>query len=91
MGGIKWTIKDGIVYDAKQLLADVRGMVDRQKQDVQDENPGDETADPLSPIGQDETGAPTAGDCLPGEKKGDRDKRLPKAGGDQVTAGTVDR
>ena len=31
VGGIKWTIKDGIVYDAKQLLADVREMVARQK------------------------------------------------------------
>ena len=31
IGGIKYTIKDGIVYDAKQLLADVAGMVDRQK------------------------------------------------------------
>ena len=27
VGGIKYTIKDGIVYDAKQLLADVRAMV----------------------------------------------------------------
>ncbi|MFV1988209.1 MAG: amidohydrolase family protein [Gemmatimonadota bacterium] len=27
VGGIKYTIKDGIVYDAKQLLADVREMV----------------------------------------------------------------
>jgi hypothetical protein len=26
-GGVKYTIKDGIVYDAKQLLADVRKMV----------------------------------------------------------------
>jgi imidazolonepropionase-like amidohydrolase len=32
VGGIKWTIKDGIVYDAKKLLADVAGMVTRQKQ-----------------------------------------------------------
>lgn len=31
VGGIKWTIKDGIVYDAKQLLADVREMVRKQK------------------------------------------------------------
>jgi imidazolonepropionase-like amidohydrolase len=31
VGGIKWTIKDGIVYDAKQLLADVREMVRQQK------------------------------------------------------------
>ena len=27
VGGIKYTIKDGIVYDAKQLLEDVREMV----------------------------------------------------------------
>ena len=27
VGGVKWTIKDGIVYDAKQLLADVAAMV----------------------------------------------------------------
>ena len=31
VGGIKYTIKDGIVYDAKQLLADVREMVRRSK------------------------------------------------------------
>lgn len=27
VGGVKYTIKDGIVFDAKQLLADVRSMV----------------------------------------------------------------
>ncbi len=32
IGGIKYTIKDGIVYDAKKLLADVAAMVDKQKQ-----------------------------------------------------------
>ena len=31
VGGVKWTIKDGIVYDAKQLMADVAAMVDKQK------------------------------------------------------------
>jgi imidazolonepropionase-like amidohydrolase len=31
VGGIKWTIKDGIVYDAKQLMADVAAMVEKQK------------------------------------------------------------
>jgi hypothetical protein len=31
VGGIKYTIKDGIVYDAKRLLADVAAMVDKQK------------------------------------------------------------
>ncbi len=33
VGGIKWTIKDGIVYDAKKLLADVTRMVEKQKQE----------------------------------------------------------
>jgi len=32
VGGIAWTIKDGIVYDARQLLADVRAMVARAKE-----------------------------------------------------------
>jgi hypothetical protein len=27
VGGIKYTVKDGIIFDAKQLLADVRAMV----------------------------------------------------------------
>lgn len=31
VGGIKYTIKDGIVYDAKKLLADVAAMVQQQK------------------------------------------------------------
>ena len=31
IGGIKWTIKDGIVYDAKGLMADVAAMVEKQK------------------------------------------------------------
>ena len=33
VGGVKWTVKDGIVYDAKQLLADVARMVEKQKQE----------------------------------------------------------
>ncbi|MGH9347098.1 MAG: amidohydrolase family protein [Vicinamibacterales bacterium] len=33
VGGITWTIKDGIVYDAKKLLADVAGMVEKQKRE----------------------------------------------------------
>jgi len=28
---VKWTIKDGIVYDAKKLLDDVRKIVDAEK------------------------------------------------------------
>lgn len=31
VGGVRWTIKDGIVYDARELLADVRAMVDEQE------------------------------------------------------------
>jgi len=31
VGGVRLTIKDGIVYDAQQLLKDVRDMVDEQK------------------------------------------------------------
>jgi len=33
VGGVKWTVKDGIVYDAKQLFADVARMVEKQKQE----------------------------------------------------------
>ena len=31
VGGVKYTIKDGIVYDAKKLLADVRRIVREAK------------------------------------------------------------
>jgi imidazolonepropionase-like amidohydrolase len=31
VGGVKYTIKDGIVYDAKELLADVARMVEKAK------------------------------------------------------------
>jgi len=34
VGGIKWTVKDGIVYDAKQLLADAAEIVAKSKQKV---------------------------------------------------------
>lgn len=33
VGGVEYTIKDGIVYDAKQLLRDVEAMVQKQKQE----------------------------------------------------------
>lgn len=33
VGGIKWTIKDGIAYDAKKLAADVAQMVEKQKRE----------------------------------------------------------
>jgi hypothetical protein len=32
-GGVKYTIKDGIIYDAKKLLQDVKRMVDEDKKD----------------------------------------------------------
>ena len=31
VGGVKYTIKDGIIYDAKQLLKDVKEIVDKEK------------------------------------------------------------
>jgi imidazolonepropionase-like amidohydrolase len=31
VGGVKYTVKDGIIYDAKKLLADVKKMVDDEK------------------------------------------------------------
>ncbi len=34
VGGVKYTIKDGIVYDAKQLLADVARMVEEAKREA---------------------------------------------------------
>jgi cytosine/adenosine deaminase-related metal-dependent hydrolase len=34
VGGVRWTIKDGIVYDAPALLADVREIVRRAKEEA---------------------------------------------------------
>ncbi len=34
IGGVKYTIKDGIVYDSKKLLADVAAMVTKQKEKI---------------------------------------------------------
>ena len=31
VGGVKYTIKDGIIYDAKKLLQDVKKIVDEEK------------------------------------------------------------
>jgi imidazolonepropionase-like amidohydrolase len=33
VGGVKYTIKDGIVYDARDLLADVAAMVEKQRRE----------------------------------------------------------
>lgn len=35
VGGVKYTIKDGIVYDAKELLSDVARMVEKAKMESQ--------------------------------------------------------
>lgn len=42
VGGVKYTIKDGIIYDAKALLADVKKMVDDAKatEDFKIKQPG---------------------------------------------------
>ncbi len=37
VGGVKYTIKDGIVYDAKQLLRDVEKMVEKQRRERAEE------------------------------------------------------
>jgi hypothetical protein len=41
-GGVKYTVKDGIVYDARQLLEDVKKMVRdaKEKEDFKIEQPG---------------------------------------------------
>jgi len=31
VGGVKYTVKDGVIYDAKKLLADVKKIVDEEK------------------------------------------------------------
>jgi len=40
VGGVKYTIKDGIIYDAKALLADVRKMVKEAKNGEELKQPG---------------------------------------------------
>ena len=32
VGGVRYTIKDGIIYDARKLLEDVKSMVDETKE-----------------------------------------------------------
>jgi cytosine/adenosine deaminase-related metal-dependent hydrolase len=36
LGGVRYTVKDGIVYDARELLADVRELVSRARQEAGD-------------------------------------------------------
>jgi imidazolonepropionase-like amidohydrolase len=54
VGGVKYTIKDGIVYDARKLLADVRRMVREAKQKEGRElvQPGMPAKKPASPGGR---------------------------------------
>ena len=42
VGGVKYTVKDGIIYDAKELLEDVRMMVEtaKKKEDFEILQPG---------------------------------------------------
>ncbi|MEM7296671.1 MAG: amidohydrolase family protein [Bacteroidota bacterium] len=40
VGGVKYTIKDGIVYDAKELLKDVREIVSEAKDGIELKQPG---------------------------------------------------
>ena len=44
VGGVKFTIKDGVVFDSKLLLEDVKEMVRKSKDDLEYEiyQPGDE-------------------------------------------------
>ena len=44
VGGVKFTIKDGVVFDSKLLLEDVKEMVRKNKDDLKYEiyQPGDE-------------------------------------------------
>ena len=34
MGGVRYTIKDGIVYDARELLSDVRRIVSEARDEA---------------------------------------------------------
>ena len=34
VGGVKYTVKDGIIYNAKELLNDVKQMVDKEKEET---------------------------------------------------------
>ncbi len=68
VGGIRWTIKDGIIYDAKQLLADVAQMVQAQKDGLSKAE-----AEPAATIGETpveaDPGKPESGEA------GESDKR----------------
>ena len=48
IGGVKYTIKDGIIYDAKKMLADVKAIVDKAKSENDGEllQPGEKKLKP---------------------------------------------
>jgi imidazolonepropionase-like amidohydrolase len=48
VGGVDYTIKDGIVYDAKKILADVKAIVDKAKEEGDGEllQPGEKKEKP---------------------------------------------
>jgi hypothetical protein len=47
VGGVRWTVVNGVVYDARELLADVRGIVADAKE--REKNAGED--DPVSKAG----------------------------------------
>ena len=40
VGGVRYTIKDGVIYDAKELLKDVREIVKEAKEGIELKQPG---------------------------------------------------
>ncbi len=49
VGGVRWTIKDGIIYDAHQMLADVREMVANKKRAPENEATAQDSQETTSP------------------------------------------
>jgi hypothetical protein len=43
VGGVRYTIKDGIIYDAQALLEDVRALVREAKAAAEDDAPQQDT------------------------------------------------
>ena len=60
VGGVRYTIKDGIVYDAKQLLEDVAVMVAAQRQSMAQKELAEEEAE--APAHEDGAGDAVAGE-----------------------------
>ena len=60
VGGVRYTIKDGIVYDAKELLEDVAGMVAAQRQELAERELAQEEAE--TPAQEAEPGTAVGGE-----------------------------